>query len=117
MELGEKLKQHRVKHIISSYQLEGDESEPFNYYLDDLLKTYPASLLELALVEVLIDGWLRIPMQKGCQFLVRTHRKLREWEACAIASTVDPEQFQQITGLDPNPIFRPLGKVEWQLGK
>jgi len=119
MELGEQLNRQRVKHIVTSYQLENGEPEAFNNYLEDLLRVYPSPLVELAIVEVLVDSWLKVPMIRGHGFLAQTHELLKGWENQAIeqinaaeatiASTIGPEQFQQITGLDPSPIFGPSG--------
>jgi hypothetical protein len=109
MELGEQLNQQRVKHIISSYQLEGNEAEAFNHHLEDLFRAYPSPLIELALVETLVDSWVKVPMSKGCKFLLKVHEQLKTWEGQEIVSAIAPEQFQQITGLDPTPIFGPAG--------
>jgi hypothetical protein len=105
MEIREQLSRQRVKHIVSSYQLGGDEVTRFDGYLEDLLQNYPRPLIELALVETLVDAWLVIPMVRGMAFLSQAHDKLRVWESQPIVSTVTPEQFQQIAGLDPAPIF------------
>jgi hypothetical protein len=105
MELREQIRQQRVKHIVSSYQLDGHDLASFSRYLKHLLENYPSPLIELALVEVLVDSWLRIPMQKGCDFLARVHDRICTWQERAIVSTISPEQFQQVTGLDPSPIF------------
>lgn len=105
MELREQIKQQRVKHIVSSYQLAGEETEAFNHYLNELLHLYPTPLIELALVETLVDSWLRLPMQRGCEFLTQAHEQLKAWESRRVTSTIAPLQFQQITGLDPSPIF------------
>ncbi len=110
MKLGEQLNRQRVKHIISSYQLEGNEPEAFNQYLEDLLRIYPSPLIELALVETLIDHWLKVPMIKGYEFLTKVHEQLKNWEGEEIVSAIAPEQFQQITGLDPTLIFGPAGE-------
>jgi hypothetical protein len=105
MQLKEQLDRQRVKYIVSSYQLAAEDTEQFDRYLDDLLEEYPTSLIELALVENLIDNWLKMPMPRGCVFLEQTHQRLRKWENCIVTSTVSPSQFQQVTGLDPRPIF------------
>lgn len=105
MEFKEQLQQQRVKHIVSSYQLAGNDRETFHRYLDTLFLAYPLPLIELALVETLVDNWLRVPMTKGCEFLAQAHEHLAAWKDSAIATTIAPEQFQQITGLDPSPIF------------
>ncbi|WP_421657662.1 hypothetical protein [Leptothermofonsia sp. ETS-13] len=111
MKLREQLNRQRVKHIISSYQLEGNESEVFNQYLEDLLRVYPSPLIELALVETLVDHWLRVPMVKGWKFLTKVHEQLKNWERQEIVSAITPEQFKQITELDPTPIFGPAGEA------
>lgn len=105
MEIWEKLSRQRVKHIVSSYQLDGDEVNPFDSYLEELLQIYPCPLIELALVETLIDHWLSVPLVRGITFLTQTHNTLKAWESQPIVSTITPEQFQQIAGLDPTPIF------------
>lgn len=105
MELGEQIKQQRVKHIVRSYQLEGNETEAFHEYLNQLLNCYPAPMVELALVEVLVNSWLRVPMPRGRAFLAQAHEQLKRWEDRGITTTIAPEQFHQITGLDPGPIF------------
>lgn len=111
MELRQQLNQQRVKYIISSYQLDGDEPEAFYAYLHRMFHLYPAPLIELALVAVLVNYWLRAPMQKGCQFLALVYEQLSAWEEQPIVSPISPEQFQQITGLDPTPIFGPAVAV------
>jgi hypothetical protein len=105
MEIWEQISRQRVKYIVSSYQLEGREANQFNPYLERLLQSYPLPLIELALVETLVDRWTSIPMTKGLDFLSQTHNQLRDWESQPIVSTLTPEQFQQITGLDPSPVF------------
>lgn len=105
MDLQQELKQQRVKHIISSYELDGEAGEAFQTYLSELLQLYPASLIELALTETLVDGWAAVPMVRGTEFLKRAYAKLKQWETQPIVSTVTPEQFQHVTGLDPTPVF------------
>jgi hypothetical protein len=115
MEFQAAVKRQRVKYIISSYGLDEANSPAFNAYLETMLATYPWPLIELALVETLISNWLQVPMKRGQEFLTETHERLQHWEqyasdqpatvSCAIASSITPEQFQQITNLDPSPIF------------
>jgi hypothetical protein len=113
MDFREQLKQQRVKHIVSSYQLAGTDAEAFDHYLADLLHAYPAPLIELALVETLVDCWVRLPVIRGCEFLAIAHDYLQDWDdrlqvfsrQQSVASTIAPEQFQLITGLDPGPVF------------
>jgi hypothetical protein len=105
MEMWEQVSRQRVKHIISSYKLDGDEINQFDAYLEELVQIYPRPLVELALVETLIDHWLSVPLLRGVAFLTQAHDKLKAWENQPIVSTITPEQFQQISGLDPTPIF------------
>jgi hypothetical protein len=115
MELQEAIQRQRIRYIISSYGLHDVTVQGFDDYLEILMATYPWPLIELALVETLIKNWLQIPMVRGYEFLTQVHEHLQSWEEyallqpesrpCAIASTVTPDQFQQITNLDPGPIF------------
>lgn len=105
MELQDQLNRQRVKHIISSYQLAGQESAQFDPYVDDLLNTYPSPLIELAIAETIVDNWATVPLVRGVKFLKQAHSRLQHWENQPIVSTLTPEQFQQITGLDPTPVF------------
>ena len=105
MEIEQQINRQRVKHVVSSYQLAGGEEAEFELYLEQLLQKYPSALIELALVEILVRTWLRIPPIRGMEFLSETHEKLQEWATQPIVSTITPAQFQQITGLDPQPIF------------
>lgn len=104
MEIWEQLKRQRVKHIVSSYQLDGEDAA-FASELDLLLQQYPMALVELALVETLVDNWLKLSLVRGREFLVQTHAQLQLWEDREVVSTIAPEQFHQITGLDPAPVF------------
>ena len=105
MTLDERINQQRVKHIVSSYQLDGEEVEAFADGLEALLHTYGMPLIELALVETLVANWMNVPMQKGVLFLRQVHDRLKSWETHAIDSSLTPQEFQQLTGLDPSPIF------------
>lgn len=105
MDIQEQISQQRVKHIVSSYQLAGNEMSQVEAYLTDLLRIYPSPLVELALIETLADGWLNVPLAKGVEFFTQAHDKLKTWESQPIVSTITPEQFHQITGLDPAPVF------------
>lgn len=115
MKLTKQLNRQRVKYIVSTYQLAGDETDAFQQYLEVLFTQYPTPLIELALVETLVDRWLTVPLLRGCEFLVQVQAQLQRWEKAIsdcdvearITSTIAPEHFYQITGLDPSPIFGP----------
>ncbi len=105
MKIQNQLNRQRVRHIVSSYQLEGSDGNDFYTGLQSLLQSYPTALIELAFVETLVDAWLRVPLLRGLDLLAQVHQKLQIWEKYPIASTVTSQQFYQITGLDPTPIF------------
>jgi len=105
MEIWEQISRQRVKYIVDSYQLDGDDDADFGEYLEDLLQAYPPPQIELALVETLIDSWQITPLLRGIAFLEKSHNFLKAWENRAIATKVSPTHFQMITGLDPTPIF------------
>jgi hypothetical protein len=119
MELKEELKRQRIKYIVSSYQLDRVDADQFDAVLDMLLADYPAPLVELAIAEALVENWLTVPMPKGCAFLNQIHDYLKAWEnsdaqsaaapALPIHCSITPNQFQQITGLDPSPVFGVAG--------
>jgi hypothetical protein len=104
MNIQEAIGYQRVRHIVSSYRLDGTDKS-FQSYLDRLLLIYPAPLVELALVETLVDAWLHLPAMRGFEFLLHAQTKLMYWEDEPIVSTITAEQFQAISGLDPSPIF------------
>ncbi|MDX2096981.1 MAG: hypothetical protein SFW36_04330 [Leptolyngbyaceae cyanobacterium bins.59] len=110
MDINEQVGRQRVKYIISRYHLndaEGDSSDPeiFESQLEKLLRTYPTPLIELALVETLVASWLNYPFVRGVEFLNQAQIHLQTWEQESVVSTITPEQFSQIAGLDPTPIF------------
>ncbi|KKJ01094.1 hypothetical protein [Prochlorothrix hollandica] len=95
----------RVHHIVTSYQLDQGDSSLCAAYVDDLLQSYPAPLLELALAETLVKEWLQLPQMRGVPFFQKTHQQLQTWEISPIVSTLTPGHFYGITGLDPQPVF------------
>jgi hypothetical protein len=105
MEIWEEISRQRVKYIVDSYQLDGDDDEDFYDYLEDLLQAYPPPQIELALVEILIEGWRNFPLIRGVPFLERSHNLLKSWENKTIAPNISATHFRLITGLDPTPIF------------
>lgn len=105
MEIWEEISHQRVKYIVDSYQLDGDDNEDFYDYLEDLLQAYAPPQIELALVEVLIEGWRKFPLIRGIQFLERSHELLKSWENKTINPNISATHFRLITGLDPTPIF------------
>lgn len=124
MEIQERISRQRVKHIVESYQLEGNnateqEVSAFMTYLDDLFSSFPHPLIELSLTESLVKSWANVPMTKGVPFLTQAHTQLKKWKQQSldepfkgpIKSTLSPAQFSQITGLDPSLIFDEQGVV------
>ncbi|TYQ27141.1 hypothetical protein PseudUWO311_09060 [Pseudanabaena sp. UWO311] len=105
MEVWEEISRQRVKYIVDSYQLDGNDDEDFDEYLEDLLQAYTPPQIELALVEVLIESWRVTPLIRGVVFLERSHELLKDWENKPTAQHISPIHFHLITGLDPTPVF------------
>ena len=107
MEWSEQLQRQRVKYIVSSYHLAEVEADDraFYDYLESLMRQFPLPLVELALVEILVKLWVQVPLVRGVDFLDQAHELLQRWHHHPIVSTITPDQFYQITGLDPFPIF------------
>ncbi len=106
MELWEQISRQRAQHIIDSYQLYGESIDDFEYYLEELLLAYQSPQIELAIVETLVGGWFQLPLAKGLPFIEAVHERLKAWEVDAnMSPSVSAAQFQQITGLDPAPVF------------
>jgi hypothetical protein len=105
IDIQEELGRQRVKHIVSSYNLDGQQPIQFEAHINELLDRYQPPLVELALVETLVDAWASVPMVRGVEFLNQAHEKLKSWDDHPIVSTLTAEQFSQISGLDPAPVF------------
>ncbi|MCS6814467.1 MAG: hypothetical protein NZ772_12995 [Cyanobacteria bacterium] len=105
MSLLAQLQKQRLQYIVDSYNLAGAQGEAFASYLQVMMQAFPAPLLELAIVDTLVDHWLSVPLVRGVAFLEETYQKLQMWEQQSIANTITPDQFQQLTGLDPTPVF------------
>ncbi|HIK18789.1 MAG TPA: hypothetical protein IGS53_26380 [Leptolyngbyaceae cyanobacterium M33_DOE_097] len=114
VEFTKQIQYQRVKHIVDSYCLEGCDPLPFEHHLKKLLEIYPSYVVELALVEVLVAQWMRVPMQRGCRFLAEVEQHLHEWmhysnrDRPLVPYRITAEQFQTITGLDPTPVFNAI---------
>jgi hypothetical protein len=105
MEVWEEISRQRVKYIVDSYQLDGNDDEDFDEYLEDLLQAYAPPQIELALVEVLTESWRVTPLIRGVVFLERSHELLKGWENKPLVPHISPTHFRLITGLDPTPVF------------
>jgi hypothetical protein len=105
MEIWEEISRQRVKYIVDSYQLAGDDDEYFDDYLEEILQAYAPPQIELALVEVLVESWHNLPLVRGYAFLKRSHDLLKSWENKPIHTRISGTQFRLITGLDPTSIF------------
>jgi hypothetical protein len=103
--LSQRLSYQRIEHILASYQLWGDEPVAFQQRLQGWLDQFPPPLIELALVETLIEYWLRVPLLRGLAFLDAAERHLIRWQQQPIVSTITPQEFERVSGLDPRPIF------------
>lgn len=96
------LVQQRLHHIVDSYSLIGEAGEPFTTKLGSLTKNYPWFIVELALIEVLVQNWLRYPLPRGVLFLEQVEARLQTWQqASRVSSCLTPDQFELITGLSP----------------
>lgn len=105
MEIWEEISRQRVRYIVDSYQLDGNDDEDFDEYLEDLLQAYAPPQIELALVEVLIESWRVMPLIRGVIFLKRSHELLKSWESNPLTCHISATHFRLITGLDPTPVF------------
>ena len=108
MEIQALINRQRVKYIIESYHLAGDEAESFAHLLDDLFETYKLARLELALAEVLTESWAKVPMERGMAYLHKVRDRLELWRAEGLTHRLTPTQFEQITGLDASVTFDEL---------
>ena len=107
MTIQAQIDRQRLQYIIDNYQLQGDDdSDSFGSALAELLENYPTPIVELAVVETIVSGWLNVPLVRGCVFLYQVHEQLLLWHNYSIVSTLTATQFQSITGLSPNPILK-----------
>lgn len=86
---------------------------PFEAYLIDLMQVFPEPLIELAIVEVLVQQWLQVPLVRGLAFLQKTHQMLNTWQSQQIKSRLTPASYELITGLESAPVFKRL--ETWRL--
>jgi hypothetical protein len=103
--LQRRLNQQRVKHIVESFQLSGQDAAQFDDRLADLLQQFPTTWLELALAEVVVVNWLIVPLPRGVQVLRQVGNLLRQWERHGVTPLLTAAEFHRITGLDPEPVF------------
>lgn len=108
MTLAEHLKKQRVKHIVSSYQLNGSEVEACEQELDQLLERYPSAWIEFAFADAIAHHWATLPMPRGLVLFNHVRESLQQWERTGVSSTLSPDDFQHITGLNPSSIFEPF---------
>ncbi len=97
----------RLHHIVESYGLAGAAAERFNRVLVQWQQRYPWFLIELAVVEILAQTWLRLPRPTGMDFLKLVKHRLEQWHTAPITTLLSPGDLCAITGLDPDPIFHP----------
>lgn len=97
------IQQQRLQHIVDSYSLAGRDATLFERRLTTLVQQYSYNAVELALVEGLIQNWLRYPLPRGLAFLEQIQTRLQAWREEAMISTgLTPTQFEQVTGLPPH---------------
>ena len=108
MEIQALINRQRVKYIIESYQLAGDDAESFAELLDELFEAYPSARLELALAEVLTESWAKVPMERGLPYLHNVRDRLQMWRIEGVTYRLTSAQFEQITGLDASVTFNEL---------
>lgn len=104
-QVSQQIRQQRVKHIVESYQLDAGTNDRAANDLDELFQTYPMALIELAIVEILVQNWLSVPMPRGTEFFEQVKTLLLSWQTEPISVSITPDEFQQVTGLDPAPVF------------
>ena len=96
MDIQERITRQRVKHIVDSYQLDGNDVDAFADNLAKLLDSYPQSLIEIALVEGIIKGWSEVPMQRGMPFIQGVQERLRSWQSKLDPSSQLFSTFQSV---------------------
>jgi hypothetical protein len=106
--LRQRVDQQRVKHIIESFHLCGQDGIRFDDRLGQLLGQYPSTWIELAIAEVLVLNWLIVPMPRGLEVLRQVHNLLAQWQDHGLTNLLTELEFQRITGLDPLPVFYSL---------
>ncbi|MEO0539876.1 MAG: hypothetical protein AAFZ80_03310 [Cyanobacteria bacterium P01_A01_bin.105] len=113
MEMQALIDRQRVKYIVDSYSLRGDEAVLFDSRLEALLTAHPSALLELALTEILTESWLIVPMQRGLVYLDSVTHRLQDWRTHGLKLRLTASQFEQITGLDATATFGRLSSLEF----
>jgi hypothetical protein len=108
MTLQQKVDRQRVKYIVSSFSLAGNDEVRFHDRLEALCDQYSPTWLELALAEIIVLNWLIIPMPRGLAVMRQVQNLLRQWERHGVTHLLNPQEFQRVTGLDPNPVFKLL---------
>ncbi len=94
------LQEQRLHHIVASYELAGEDAEPFMTHLQSLRQQHPSALIEWALVDVLVQNWLRYPLPRGQRFLNQVQAQLEDWQTTGtVSSALTPSQFEHVTGL------------------
>ena len=106
--LRQRVDQQRVKHIIDSFHLSGQDGSGFDDRLAQLLAAYPSSWIELAIAEIVVLNWLVVPLPRGLVVLRQVHNLLGQWQDHGLTNLLTESEFQRITGLDPGPVFYSL---------
>jgi hypothetical protein len=111
MEISQFSYQQRIDIIVTSYNLAGYDTSAFEEHLHTLMGQVPLLLLELAMVEIVVRQWLKVPFERGVLFLERTYHLLALWQQGQFDSALTPFHFEMVTGLDPTPTFARLDQA------
>lgn len=108
MTLEERVSWQRIAYIVESYELAGTDGETFDAYLAEMISTHAMPIMELAFAETILDVWTVVPLPRGVLFLEHANNILQDWSEKGLSSRLTPDDFKQITGLDPAPIIHAL---------
>ena len=86
----------------------GTDGETFDAYLAEMISNYAMPIMELAFAETILDVWTVVPLPRGVLFLEHANNILQYWSEKGFSSRLTPDDFKQITGLDPAPIIHAL---------
>lgn len=101
MPLQQSLNWQRIQHIVTSYNLAGENPDGFQSHLQHLLNSYSCIAVEWCLVELIVHHWHCPPLPRGVDLYPDLQQRLDRWPNSSLPQPLSPAQFQQITGLSP----------------